>query len=84
MDSHIQSQFLYRVTEIGQLATEYTDDRKEELKELEKVVKRDMKSRICQIGVIEEQVQEIQFKLKTLIRRDVRILIDINMALYIS
>ncbi|KAF2879347.1 hypothetical protein ILUMI_26817 [Ignelater luminosus] len=70
LDSHSQSQFLYRVTEIGQLATEYTDDRKQELIELEAVVKRDMKSRISQIQVMEEQVQAIRLTLKQLIRRE--------------
>ncbi|KAK5642351.1 hypothetical protein RI129_008518 [Pyrocoelia pectoralis] len=54
-DSFVQSKCMVRTTELGQLATEYVDDRKQEFKELERVVKRDMKAREQSLKIVRKE-----------------------------
>ncbi|KAK4876929.1 hypothetical protein RN001_009435 [Aquatica leii] len=75
-DSFVQSKCMVRTTELGQLATEYLDDRKQEFKELEKVVKRDMKAREESLKVVRKEVADLSNNMGMLIRRDS----DINLG----
>lgn len=63
---------MMRTTELGQLATEYLDDRKQEFKELERAVKRDMKARDSSLKVVRQEVNQLSTNMGLLIRRDVR------------
>ncbi|KAF5280526.1 hypothetical protein FQR65_LT00277 [Abscondita terminalis] len=69
-DSYVQSKCMVRTTELGQLATEYLDDRKQEFNELEKVVKRDMKAREHSLRVVRKEVADLTNNMGLLIRRD--------------
>lgn len=70
-DAKNQGQCMIRATQIGQLAMEYLDDRKEEFRDLEEAVKRDMKSRLQDLDVVSKEMLQIQENLKHLIRKDV-------------
>ncbi|KAB0796263.1 hypothetical protein PPYR_10324 [Photinus pyralis] len=75
-DSFVQSKCMIRTTELGQLATEYLDDRKQEFKELERIVKRDMKAREQSLKIVRKEVADLTTNMGTLIRRDS----DINLG----
>lgn len=62
---------MIRTTQLGQLAMEYLDDRKEEFKDLEKSVMRDMKDRLEDLNNVSKQFDELQDNMKHLIRKDV-------------
>lgn len=62
---------MYCTTELGQLATEYLDDRKEELKLLEQAIKSDMEDRRYSLKVVRSQVKKLAKNLRSLIRREV-------------
>lgn len=62
---------MYRTVQLGQLATEYLDDRKNEFMQLEKAVKKDMKGREAELETIRQCVGGLNKKLRMLIRRDV-------------
>lgn len=70
LDSFLQSKCMMRTTELGQLATEYLDDRKQEFKELERAVKRDMKARDSSLKVVRQEVNQLSTNMGLLIRRD--------------
>lgn len=65
---------MVRATELGQLATEYLDDRKQEFQELEKSVKQDMKHRLNDLSFCGEQLEQLGNNMKHLIRRDVSLM----------
>lgn len=69
-----QGRCLIRTTELGQLAMEYLDDRRDEYKLLEANVKHDMKIRLQSLSIVQEQVQEMHKEMRSLIRRDVYII----------
>lgn len=62
---------MFRTVQLGQLATEYLDDRKNEFMQLEKAVKKDMKGREQELETIRQCVGGLNKKLRMLIRRDV-------------
>ncbi|GJQ68165.1 hypothetical protein Trydic_g16819 [Trypoxylus dichotomus] len=70
LDSKLQGKCMYRTVQLGQLATEYLDDRKNEFMQLEKAVKRDMKGREQELETIRQYVGGLNKKLRMLIRRD--------------
>lgn len=71
-DGFAQGRCLIQTTELGQLAMEYLDDRREEYALLESSVKRDMKIRLESLSVVQEQVHQMHTAMHMLIRRDVR------------
>lgn len=71
LDSKLQGQCMFRTVQLGQLATEYLDDRKTEFIQLEKAVKKDMKEREAELETIRHTVGGLNKKLRMLIRRDV-------------
>lgn len=64
---------MYSTTELGQLATEYLDDRKEELTVLEKAIKSDMEERRHSLKLVKSEVKKLTKNLRSLIRREVNI-----------
>lgn len=70
-DGLAQGSCLIRTTELGQLAMEYLDDRREEYYILEASVKKDMRIRLESLAVVQEQVQQMHRDMHVLIRRDV-------------
>lgn len=70
-DALEQGKCLIRTTELGQLAMEYLDDRRDEYVLLESTVKHDMKQRLQSLSVVQEQVQQMHGDMHLLIRRDV-------------
>lgn len=70
-DGLAQGNCLIRTTELGQLAMEYLDDRREDYRLLEASVKRDMKIRLDSLSTVQEQVQQMHKEMHLLIRRDV-------------
>lgn len=66
-----QGRCMYRTTELGQLATEYLDDRKDEFLTLEKQIKAEMKVREADLEKIRAKVSKLGNNLRTLIRREV-------------
>lgn len=71
MDALEQGKCLIRTTELGQLAMEYLDDRRDEYIVLESTVKHDMKLRLQSLIIVQEQVQQMHGAMHLLIRRDV-------------
>lgn len=67
-----QGKCLIRTTELGQLAMEYLDDRRDEYNLLEINVKHDMKIRLESLGIAQERAQQIHKEMRLLIRRDVK------------
>lgn len=63
---------MVRTTELGQLATEYLDDRKQEFKELERAVKRDMKAREQSLRIVRQEAGDLTNNMGLLIRHDVK------------
>ncbi|KAK9702346.1 hypothetical protein QE152_g30021 [Popillia japonica] len=70
LDSKLQGKCMFRTVQLGQLATEYLDDRKNEFMQLEKAVKKDMKGREQELETIRQCVGGLNKKLRMLIRRD--------------
>lgn len=59
---------------LGQLATEYLFDRKNEFKVLERLVKRDMSARQATLTELEQSVNISNKQLKFRIRKDVSVI----------
>lgn len=59
-------------TELGQLATEYLDDRKQEFLGLERALKADLKTRLKSLEIVRHHAKHIHQNMRYLIRRDVR------------
>lgn len=72
-DSKDQGKCMYNTTKLGQLATEYLDDRKQEFMELESQIKHDMKLRKEELHNVKHEVETVDKQIKRLIRRDVSI-----------
>lgn len=70
-DARNQGKCMFNTTQIGQLAMEYLDDRRNEFEELEAAVKKDMKAREEDLKIVREQVENVDKDIKHLIRRDV-------------
>lgn len=70
-DAKRQGKCMLQSTQLGQLAMEYLDDRRDEYKLLEMMVKVDMNQRLTDLDVVSKQLNFIQDNMKTLIRRDV-------------
>lgn len=68
-----QAQCMIYATQLGQLAMEYLDDRKNEFKDLEKIVRIDMKKRVEDLKVVSQKLEDIQGNMRLLIRKDVRV-----------
>lgn len=64
---------MINATKMGQLGTEYLDDRRQEFLFLEKIVKRDMISRKQDLAMVQKNVENFALNLKNLLRRDVSI-----------
>lgn len=58
-------------TELGQLATEYLDDRKQEFIKLEQDIKRDLIAQLESKETVKRQVDELNGQMRFLVRRDV-------------
>lgn len=56
---------------MGQLATEYLDDRRQEYYTLEKIIIKDLTTRKTDIRVLQEQVENAAASIKQLLRKDV-------------
>ncbi|GJQ68167.1 hypothetical protein Trydic_g16820 [Trypoxylus dichotomus] len=69
-DRNKQGKCMLNTIILGQLATEYLFDRREEFQLLEKIVKRDMDEREKEFAEIAGEVKKCNQKLKFLIRRD--------------
>lgn len=67
----MQGRCMFRATELGQLATEYLDDRKHEFEDLEKMVKGDLKDRLRSLAIARKHHNQLKKGLRFLIRRDV-------------
>lgn len=70
-DAIAQGKCMFRTTELGQLATEYLDDRQDEFVALEKTIKKDMKEREVELEEIQKTVNSLGKRFKTIVRRDV-------------
>ncbi|GJQ68187.1 hypothetical protein Trydic_g16830 [Trypoxylus dichotomus] len=77
IDAGLQGKCMHRTVELGQLATEYLDDRKKEFKILEKVVQEGMAERIDEVKKISRKVNKAYEYLKLFMRKDS----DITLAL---
>lgn len=75
-DGLSQGRCMINATKLGQLGTEYLDDRRQEFQVLEKLVKRDMVSRKKDLKVVETNVTNFATNLRQLLRRDS----DINLG----
>ncbi|KAJ3662859.1 hypothetical protein Zmor_007198 [Zophobas morio] len=69
-DGYHQSKCFLGATKLGQLATEYLDDRRQEYDTLEKIILKDMGSRKTDIKVLHEQVNSTSDSIKLLLRKD--------------
>ncbi|XP_030765981.1 myosin-1-like [Sitophilus oryzae] len=65
-----QGNCMINATKLGQLATEYLDDRRQEFKVLEKIVKRDLASRRIDLENVSKRVLSFGSNIKNLLRRD--------------
>ncbi|CAH1169966.1 unnamed protein product [Phaedon cochleariae] len=75
-DGLSQGKCMINATKMGQLGTEYLDDRRQEFQFLDKIVKRDMISRKKDLAQVQQNVENFSDNLKNLLRRDS----DINMG----
>lgn len=66
-----QSACIQILVEIGQLATEYLDDRKLELQKLEKTTKENRKRNLKSIDEVAEKLNKMNAQIKSLIRKEV-------------
>lgn len=62
---------MINATKLGQLGTEYLDDRRQEFQYLEKIVKKDMVSRKQDLAMVRKNVEHFSLNLRNLLRRDV-------------
>lgn len=62
---------MYRAVELGQLATEHLDDRKNEFKKLEIIVKEDLANRVEDLQGLTYEVNEHNENIKRCMRKDV-------------
>ncbi|XP_018331904.1 uncharacterized protein LOC108741563 [Agrilus planipennis] len=76
IDACNQSKCMLGATQLGQLATEYLDDRIEEFNNLEKLVKRDMKERENNLQELRNRVHSVSENMRFFLRRDS----DINLG----
>lgn len=58
-------------TQLGQLATEYLDDLKQEFQSLEHAVKADLKTRLKSLEIVRDHAKNLHLNMRFLIRRDV-------------
>jgi hypothetical protein len=70
-DGFSQSRCFLGATKLGQLATEYLDDRRQEYYTLEKIIIKDLTTRKTDIRVLQEQVENAAASIKQLLRKDV-------------
>lgn len=77
-DQISQGKCLLNATKMGQLGTEYLDDRRQEYQALEVVVKEDIVNRKKDLADVQKNVQNLANSLKLLLRRDVSDLRCIN------
>ncbi|XP_050310862.1 uncharacterized protein LOC126746569 [Anthonomus grandis grandis] len=75
-DGVSQGKCMINATKLGQLATEYLDDRRQEFKLLEKIIKHDLAQRRHDLDKVKQRVQTFSSNLKDLLRRDS----DINLG----
>ncbi|XP_072391396.1 uncharacterized protein [Diabrotica undecimpunctata] len=75
-DGLSQGKCMINATKLGQLGTEYLDDRRQEFQFLEKIVKNDMMSRKQDLALVQQNVENFTQNLKNLIRHDS----DINLG----
>ncbi|KAF7271893.1 uncharacterized protein LOC143203836 [Rhynchophorus ferrugineus] len=75
-DGISQGYCMINATKLGQLATEYLDDRRQEFHILEKIVKKDLASRRVDIDKVSQRVHFFGSNIKNLLRRDS----DINLG----
>lgn len=66
-----QGKCLLNATKLGQLGTEYLDDRRQEYQALETVVKEDIINRKKDLANVQQNVENLTNSLKNLLRRDV-------------
>ncbi|XP_023012491.1 uncharacterized protein [Leptinotarsa decemlineata] len=76
-DGLSQGKCMIKATRMGQLGTEYLDDRRQEYQFLETIVKKDMVRRKKDLTVVSENVKSFSQNLKNLLRRDS----DINLGI---
>lgn len=69
-DAEAQGACMINATKLGQLATEYLDDRRNEYKTLEKAVKRDMLARKKDLLMMQRKITHFATNIKQLLRRD--------------
>lgn len=69
-DAEAQGACMINATKLGQLATEYLDDRRNEYKTLEKAVKKDMMARKQDLMMMQEKISNFAINIKQLLRRD--------------
>ncbi|KAK9885949.1 hypothetical protein WA026_013824 [Henosepilachna vigintioctopunctata] len=69
-DAEAQGACMINATKLGQLATEYLDDRRNEYKTLEKAVKRDMMARKHDLMLMQKKITNFATNIKQLLRRD--------------
>ncbi|XP_019867960.1 uncharacterized protein LOC109596812 [Aethina tumida] len=69
-DGLLQGKCMINATKLGQLATEYLDDRRQEFIKLEKQVKKDMQNRKKDLSIYTEEEMEFSNNIKYLLRRD--------------
>ncbi|XP_060534712.1 uncharacterized protein LOC132707068 [Cylas formicarius] len=73
-----QGKCMINATKLGQLATEYLDDRRQEFEMLEKVIKRDLGNRRKDLAMVKQRVESFGHNVKNLVRRDS----DINLGTF--
>ncbi|XP_017780163.1 PREDICTED: myosin-11-like [Nicrophorus vespilloides] len=69
-DGRAQGKCIYQTTILGQLATEYLDDRRTEFQTLQETVKKDLHHRNKKLHDVREQVEDTTKSLRGLVRRD--------------
>lgn len=72
-DGITQGKCMINATTLGQLGTEYLDDRRQEFQLLESLVKRDMISRKKDLETARKNVASFAMNMKHVLRRDVSI-----------
>lgn len=74
-DSRKQWNCMNQAVQLGQLATEYLDDRRDEFRLLENCVRREMNMRKQNLEEVRQRVKDIKTNLKALNRKEVLFLI---------
>ncbi|CAG9763322.1 unnamed protein product [Ceutorhynchus assimilis] len=69
-DGISQGKCMINATKLGQLATEYLDDRRQEFQLLEKVIKRELATRRKDLETVSQRVHNFGTSVKNLLRRD--------------